>query len=64
MWYARSDAFYNLPVIQWLGIWRAVPDTIIILFGALPLAWFLLSTYPRLRKANEALPSATDEPNR
>ena len=28
-----------------------VPDTIIIVFGALPLLWFLVTTFPRLRKA-------------
>jgi nitric oxide reductase subunit B len=52
-WYARSAAFYDLPYIQTLGNWRAVPDTIIIVLGAFPLLWFLLSTFPRLRRAGE-----------
>jgi len=32
-----------------LGNWRVVPDAIIIVIGALPLLYFLLGTYPRLR---------------
>ncbi|GAB6187754.1 nitric-oxide reductase large subunit [Thermopirellula anaerolimosa] len=52
-WWARSAAFYNLPLIQTLGNWRIVPDTIIIVVGALPLLYFLLSTFPRLRKDKE-----------
>lgn len=48
-WWGRSAAFYELPVVQTLGNWRIVPDTIIIVLGALPLLYFLLTTYPRLR---------------
>ena len=33
-WFARSAAFYELPVVQTLGSWRIVPDTIVIVFGA------------------------------
>jgi len=36
--------------VQMLGNWRFVPDTILIVLGALPLLYFLLSTYPRLRR--------------
>ncbi len=49
-WYARSAAFYEKPMVQALGQWRMVPDTIIIVLGAFPLLYFLLSTFPRLRK--------------
>lgn len=49
-WFARSAAFYNLPVVQTLGNWRIVPDTIIIALGAFPLLYFLFKTFPRLRK--------------
>jgi nitric oxide reductase subunit B len=49
-WYARSAAFYELPVIQTLGNWRIVPDTIIIALGAFPLMYFLIKTFPRLRQ--------------
>jgi len=48
-WWGRSAAFYESPLIQTLGNWRIVPDTIIIVLGALPLLYFLLSTFPRLR---------------
>jgi nitric oxide reductase subunit B len=50
LWWARSAAFYELPVVQTLGNGRIVPDAIIIVLGALPLLYFLLSTYPRLRR--------------
>jgi nitric oxide reductase subunit B len=53
-WWGRSAAFYELPIVQTLGNWRIVPDTIIIVLGALPLLYFLLSTFPRLRKVDEA----------
>ncbi len=50
----RSAAFYDLPEVRLFGEWRIVPDTIIIVLGALPLLYFLMSTYPRLRKVGEA----------
>ena len=50
LWYARSSDFYNLPLVQALGTWRMVPDLVIIVAGALPLAWFLVTTYPKIRK--------------
>ena len=53
LWYARSAAFYESPLVQTLGNWRIVPDTIIIVLGAFPLMDFLLSTFPRLRKVGE-----------
>ncbi len=53
-WYARSEAFYNLPVIQTLGNWRMIPDTIIIVVGAFPLLYFLFKTFPRLRQVGQA----------
>ena len=52
-WFARSAAFYELPVIQALGTWRMVPDTIIIVLGAFPLMYFLLKTFPRLRQVGQ-----------
>jgi len=55
-WYARSAAFYEQPLVQILGNWRMVPDTIIIVFGAFPLLYFLVTTYPRLRKSEESNP--------
>jgi nitric oxide reductase subunit B len=52
-WYARSADFYELPAIQALGNWRAVPDTVIIVLGAFPLLYFLISTFVRLRRVGE-----------
>ncbi len=53
LWFARSAAFYELPLIQTLGTWRMVPDMIIIFLGAFPLLYFLISTFPHLRKVGE-----------
>ena len=50
IWFARSADFYEIKLVQAFGQWRMVPDTLIIVFGALPLLWFLVSTYPRLRR--------------
>jgi nitric oxide reductase subunit B len=52
-WFARSAAFYELPLVQALGTWRIVPDTIIIVLGAFPLMYFLLKTFPRLRQVGQ-----------
>jgi len=32
-----------------LAEWRIVPDMILIVFGAVPLLWFLTTTFFRLR---------------
>lgn len=50
LYFARSADFYELPIVQMLGTWRMVPDTIIIVLGAFPLLYFLITTYPRLRR--------------
>jgi nitric oxide reductase subunit B len=60
LWFARSADFWELPLVQTLGFWRIIPDTIIIVLGAFPLLYFLLSTYPRLRKVG-ALGAAAAE---
>jgi nitric oxide reductase subunit B len=52
-WFARSAAFYESPLVQTLGTWRMLPDTILIVLGAFPLLYFLLTTYPRLRKVGD-----------
>ena len=57
-WWGRSAGFYELPMVQLLGFWRVVPDTIIIVLGAFPLLYFLLTTYPRLRVVGETSPAA------
>ncbi len=49
-WLARSSVFYDSTAVQILGQWRLVPDTIIIVFGAVPLLLFLFKTYPKLKE--------------
>ena len=58
-WFARSAAFYEMPLVQQIGNWRIVPDTIVIVLGAFPLLYFLLSTYPRLRAVGESGPTCS-----
>ena len=52
LWAARSADFFEQGAVQFLGTMRAIPDTIIIVLGVLPLAYFLIRTYPHL-KASE-----------
>lgn len=49
LWVARDVSFFERPLVGVLGLVRIVPDTVIIVFGVLPLAWFLLSTYRHLK---------------
>ncbi len=58
-WFARSAAFYEMSAVQTLGAWRIVPDGIIILLGAFPLLYFLISTFPRLRQISEGTAADT-----
>jgi nitric oxide reductase subunit B len=51
LWMARSAEFFGRDSVVILGTLRALPDTIIIVLGVVPLAYFLFTTYPRL-KAN------------
>ena len=49
LWAARSAEFFEMGIITALGNFRILPDTIIIVLGVLPLAWFLFTTYPHLK---------------
>jgi len=49
LWAARSADFFESAPVVWLGTFRALPDTIIIVLGVLPLAYFLITTYPHLK---------------
>jgi len=51
LWFARSAAFYSGQLVQFLGKIRILPDMIIIILGVIPLAVFLILTYPHIRKA-------------
>ena len=46
---ARSADFFEKGAVVFLGTFRALPDTIIIVLGVLPLAYFLITTYPYLK---------------
>jgi len=50
LWVAKSAEFFSRPAIQFLGQIRIVPDTVIILLGAVPLALFLLTSIRNLKK--------------
>ena len=64
LWSARSAEFYSRDIIQMLGNWRLVPDLVIIVLGALPLLYFLLTTFSKLReckvRGNEMVCAAKD----
>ena len=49
LWVARSAGFFEQKAVVILGTFRALPDTIIIVLGVLPLAYFLITTYPHLK---------------
>ena len=49
LWVARSADFFERGGVVFLGTIRALPDTIIIVCGVLPLVWFLITTYPHLK---------------
>ncbi|MBW2249265.1 MAG: cbb3-type cytochrome c oxidase subunit I, partial [Deltaproteobacteria bacterium] len=51
LWVARNADFFEKGVVVFLGNFRAIPDTIIIVLGVLPLAYFLITTYPHLKAA-------------
>ena len=46
---AHSADFFAKGTVVFLGTFRAIPDTIIIVLGVLPLAYFLITTYPYLK---------------
>jgi len=50
-WVARSADFFEKGIVVFLGTFRAVPDTVIIVLGVLPLAYFLITTFPHLKAA-------------
>ncbi len=51
LWVARSAEFFESGAVVALGTFRMIPDLIIICLGVLPLAWFLIRTYPHLKRA-------------
>ena len=51
LWVARSADFFEKGSVVLLGTLRVIPDVIIIVLGVLPLAYFLITTYPHLKAA-------------
>ena len=49
LWVARSADFFEKGPVVFLGTFRALPDTIIIVLGVLPLVYFLFTTFPHLK---------------
>jgi len=58
LWSARSAEFYDRAPVKFLGQSRMFSDMIIIVLGAFPLLYFLLSTFPRLRQVESGGESA------
>ncbi|HJO61650.1 MAG TPA: hypothetical protein QF571_02355 [Desulfobacterales bacterium] len=46
---AHSADSFEKGTVVFLGTFRAISDTIIIVLGVLPLAHFLITTYPHLK---------------
>ncbi len=67
LWHARSSAFYDLPMVRFIGQWRLVPDLIIIT-GGLALLVFTARAVLHLKPAtveqdqDMAVPQAEVEP--
>jgi nitric oxide reductase subunit B len=55
LWVARSADFFEKGSVVLLGTLRVIPDVIIIVLGVLPLAYFLITTYPRLKAAEKTM---------
>ncbi|MBW1696049.1 MAG: cbb3-type cytochrome c oxidase subunit I [Deltaproteobacteria bacterium] len=49
LWVARSASFFERGAVSIIGNLRVIPDVIIIVLGVIPLAYFLLTTYPKLK---------------
>lgn len=49
LWAARDAGFFQGTMVATLGQLRIIPDTVIIVFGVLPLLYFLFRTFPHLK---------------
>lgn len=61
VWHARSPWFYEQPLVKFFGTIRIVPDSIIILFGVVPLLLFVLYCAFNLKHAGEITECAWDD---
>lgn len=53
LWFSRSEDYINGDVFQWLTWARLSGGIIFVLGGVIPLAWFMLTRFPRLKKTVE-----------
>ncbi len=51
LWVARSADFFERSSVVLMGTLRVIPDVILIVLGVVPLAYFLITTYPHLKAA-------------
>ena len=55
LWLAKSAAFFNRPIVQTLGTLRIIPDSVLILLGAFPLAIFTAIAYFHMKPCAEGV---------
>ncbi len=51
LWMARDASFFERPFVSFLGQFRMLPDTVIIVLGVIPLVLFLFRTFPHIKAA-------------
>ena len=54
LWFARSSEFVDSTVFQTLTWLRIVGGSIFVVGGVVPLTWFIVSNWRRLKKSNES----------
>ncbi|MHB9036514.1 MAG: nitric-oxide reductase large subunit [Armatimonadota bacterium] len=54
-WLSKSATFFNQPAVQFLGNMRAIPDLVLILFGAVPLAIFTAIAFFHMKECSEGV---------
>jgi len=55
LWLAKSAHFYNEPAVQFLGNIRIIPDSVLILLGAVPLAVFTGIAFFHMKQCSEGV---------
>ncbi|OFX13578.1 MAG: hypothetical protein A2Z18_01755 [Armatimonadetes bacterium RBG_16_58_9] len=55
LWFAKSAEFFNQPAVQVLGTLRAIPDVVLIVLGAIPLAIFTAIAYFHMKPCGEGV---------
>ncbi len=55
LWMAKSAQFFDRPIVQLLGTLRAIPDTVLIVLGAVPLAIFTIIAYTHMKGCSDGV---------